>query len=83
MLEGEVFAAQSPAWPAKEVARLVASGRYRMGEDGLEKRCTKCSEWLPADTEFFYPSNRGGLHPWCAFCYREDRKAKREGGMKR
>ena len=44
-------------------------------ELGLEKRCTKCGEYYPADTEFFYHQNRGPLylHSWCRACCSEDR----------
>lgn len=49
---------------------------YRFSEDGdLEKRCNKCNEYWPADTEFFY-SNEGkgdGLSGYCKACYIENR----------
>jgi hypothetical protein len=53
----------------------LASGRYRYDEDGeLEKRCSICREYWPADTEFFYQStSTDGLHTYCKACYYEHR----------
>ncbi len=44
-------------------------------ELGLEKLCSKCREYYPADTEFFAHMNRGPLflHSWCRACQAEDR----------
>jgi hypothetical protein len=44
--------------------------------NGVEKRCTKCGEWKPADTNNFGPLKEGklGLHPWCRACHREYRR---------
>ncbi len=53
--------------------RLVI-GLYRLDEDGeLEKRCPKCKEYHPADSEFFYAtkSEPDGLAAWCKACYLE------------
>lgn len=38
---------------------------------GLEMRCSKCREYYPADTEFFFsqPNSAGGLHCYCKACY--------------
>lgn len=40
---------------------------------GREKKCPKCTEFWPADTEFFHsvPSNASGLNGWCKACYAE------------
>ena len=39
---------------------------------GLERKCSRCGEYWPADTEFFYfqPSASGGLNCYCHDCYR-------------
>lgn len=41
-----------------------------------EKRCNKCLEWWPADTEFFY-KNKAGLHQWCKACIYAERRKRR------
>lgn len=56
-------------------ARGLASGTYREAAEGLEKRCTRCQDYWPADSEFFY-ANRGksdGLGGTCKACYLENR----------
>ena len=49
-------------------SRLLRDAMY-----GPEKLCTRCDEWWPADTEFFYPQAdaAGGLFYWCKACYAE------------
>ncbi|MFA5824781.1 MAG: hypothetical protein WC825_02280 [Gallionellaceae bacterium] len=56
-------------------------GTYRLGEDGeLEKRCTKCREYWPADSEFFYAASTGdGLNDCCKACYIENRYPESRG----
>jgi hypothetical protein len=49
--------------------------RFRQTELGLEARCSKCGEWWPADSEFFYMLH-GRPHSWCKACYIADRVAK-------
>jgi len=47
---------------------------FRYDEDGeLEKRCSICHEWWPADREFFQSCSRnfGGLHSQCNACFLE------------
>lgn len=59
----------------KLMQKRLASGAYQHGEEGLEKRCSKCREYWPADSEFFYAS-RGepdGLIHTCKACYQENR----------
>lgn len=53
------------------LARRLATGEYRYDEDGvLEKRCSHCQEYWPADSEFFYrnKSDGDGLHCMCISC---------------
>jgi hypothetical protein len=42
-------------------------------ELGRERRCSRCRQWWPADTEFFtvQPTQAGGLHSWCKACAAE------------
>ena len=53
-------------------------------ELGREIQCTKCGEFWPDDTEFFYQCN-GRSHSWCKACYRNDEKviAKNQRGVER
>ncbi len=60
------------------------SDKERLDEDGrLERHCSRCDEWWPADKEFFYtsgPYNGKGppqLHSWCKACYQEVRVKRR------
>lgn len=44
---------------------------------GMEKRCPRCSEYWPADEEFFSPRAGGKLDSWCRCCvneYHQDRR---------
>ena len=61
-----------PFLSRKHIQRGPQSGRYAMTRLGLERRCTRCGEYWPADTEFFYfqPSACGGLNCYCHDCYR-------------
>jgi RNase P subunit RPR2 len=46
----------------------------RINEDcDLEKYCSGCQEWWPADTEFFYSAGDGKLGNICKACYLEKR----------
>ena len=47
-------------------------GAYRRDEDGvLEKRCSHCREYYPADNLYFFASKgyRDGLHSQCKTCW--------------
>jgi len=52
-------------------------GSYALTGLGLERRCSICQEFWPADTEFFWstPGAPSGLHCWCKACYTERRAA--------
>lgn len=50
--------------------RGIKSGLYRQTELGLEKRCSACGDYWPADPEFFYPKG-GRLASQCKACFRE------------
>lgn len=59
--------------PAKMFERKLANGDYLIDEMGLQKRCIRCLDHWPADTEFFYASAKctDGLSGWCKACYVE------------
>jgi hypothetical protein len=69
------FTLFSPIWPNNLTRNRLNNGIAIFTEAGREKRCSKCKEYWPADTEFFYPAKRelDGLNPWCKACYRENR----------
>jgi hypothetical protein len=53
------------------------SNLYRVTEIGIEKLCTKCGEYWPADTEFFHLSDTyygDGLYVYCKACSLEKRR---------
>lgn len=50
---------------------------YQITELGLEKRCSKCGEFWPADTGFFSP-NSNTLHSHCQGCSSEKKRLERE-----
>ena len=54
----------------------LESGAFRLIDGDLERRCSHCHEWLPADTEFFYTNHRG-LLSWCKACFNEARQERR------
>lgn len=52
-------------------AWLLMDRRWRMDCIGqLEKLCSRCMTWLPADSEFFQPRPHrpDGLDYWCRCC---------------
>lgn len=66
-----------PAAPSASLMALrLRKQVYRLSDEGdLEKRCSRCKEYWPADSEFFY-SNSGkgdGLSEHCKACYIENR----------
>jgi hypothetical protein len=57
--------------PAAVRAKRIRRGTYRLDEDGmLEKRCPRCGEYWPADTEFFY-AHADELSSYCRSCNHE------------
>lgn len=50
--------------------RLVVEGEEFLG---LQKLCTRCTEWWPLDKEFFHPQKNGvdGFQRWCRACMLE------------
>lgn len=63
--------AYCPVPSAHIMAVRLKNGVYAMTECGLEKRCSKCRDYWPADTEFYYvaPSKEGGIGDWCKACF--------------
>lgn len=66
------------------LSKRLRSGKCRFDEFGtLEKQCSRCKEYWPADTEFFYAtsSTGDGLHNWCMACYIENRYPNTRGAV--
>lgn len=62
------FASPSP----KLLAMRIKRGTYLFEDGELLKRCSRCREHWPADTEFFYAAKGDdGLNAWCKACYQE------------
>jgi hypothetical protein len=59
--------------PPSLLGKGLASGKYRYEDGELHKRCGRCRDYWPADTEFFYSAkgtrNKDGLNDWCKACY--------------
>lgn len=75
---------KSASVPESLMRKRLKSGVFRVDEFGvLEKRCSRCKEYWPADTEFFYAtnSNQDGLHNWCHACYVENRYPNGRGSV--
>lgn len=46
-------------------------------ELGIEKQCTACGEFWPADKEFFYSAGNGRLMAQCIACCEERKRQRR------
>lgn len=53
----------------------MAQRKIVITELGEEMQCSRCSEYWPADEEFWYREGARGFHAWCKACYREWRRA--------
>lgn len=64
----------------EQLEKGLASGLYRHDSDGeLERRCSCCGDYWPADAEFFFRNpqrSADGLHVWCKACHQEARAPK-------
>ena len=65
-------------------ARRKKSGKVRVGEDCLEKRCSRCSQFFPVDVDFWHhdKNSRDGLLGWCRACESARARDKRINGQK-
>lgn len=77
----EVGGVFCPILPARLFALRLRSGKFLWSDAGLEKRCPRCKEYWPYDTEFYYSSSckSDGLMDWCRACYMEWRYPIRMG----
>jgi hypothetical protein len=71
---GAMFALKQATPTEKLLALRLKSGIYKYEDGDLHKRCSRCKEHWPADSEFFYAaSGSDGLGDWCKACYIENR----------
>lgn len=57
---------------AEMLQRRLKSKIYCFEDALLMKRCARCRDYWPADTEFFYSVKVGdGINTWCKACYQE------------
>lgn len=70
---GAMYVKRLAVCPASLHAKRIKSGNYRIEDGQLQKRCSRCKEHWPADSEFFYSmaSSQDGLHCWCKACYQQ------------
>lgn len=61
----------SPLWPVKTTVMRLKSGKAIISEIGREKKCSRCNEYWPADSVFFFTQQKtkDGLNDWCKACY--------------
>lgn len=70
---GVVYPKVAAECPPRLYALRIRNGNYAEIDEILHKRCPRCKDYWPADTEYFYaaPSQKDGLYPWCKACYQE------------
>ena len=66
-----------PLFTNEQIEKGLKKGKFLYDEGMLEKRCSICGDYWPADTEFFYTDTKAGLHPNCKACYDHNRRMKR------
>ena len=49
------------------IARYIRRGKYKHTDLGLERECSKCKEFWPADTEF-WQAQKGQLDGFTSQC---------------
>ncbi len=73
------------AFPRKQIEHRIKQGKMRLDAAGLEKQCTRCKEWWPADSAFFFVilqnlgrKSRTVIHAWCRACHYEARQEREQ-----
>ena len=62
------------------LAEVLDKHSLRLGDEGIEQRCSRCKVYLPARDENFPPlrARVSGLASWCRNCKSEYQKAARK-----
>ena len=70
-----------PVIAPERIAVAIRNGTMAHTALGISRRCPRCGEWYPYDSEFWMSHlGRGyGLHCWCKGCHVEARRLRREG----
>jgi len=65
---------------SESLARRICDGGWAFTDCGLEKRCSQCREFSPADTFFWAPNKAqaGGLHSMCRDCLQAYKRGREE-----
>lgn len=73
--DGEIGGWFSPLIDPALLEKRLRNGSMAHTDIGLVKRCSRCKELWPFDTEFFFASagRTDGLYQWCRACYVEYR----------
>lgn len=66
----------SPVYSQSFIDAGIRSGKFILTDVGLEKRCSMCGDYWPADTEFFHVRDRS-LSSGCRACIAEREAIKR------
>ncbi len=63
--------------------RRKKNGKVRLGEDCLEKRCSRCHQFFPLTLDFWHhdKNNKDGLLGWCRACECDRAKSKRKAAL--
>lgn len=77
----QIDAPVSPIYTPAFIRSGIASGKFAMDDYGLEKLCTLCGDYWPADSQFFPLRDIGplsvGLGSGCRACRAEMNMARR------
>lgn len=70
-VDAEIQGYYCPLLPPSLLHKRLANGKSRFSEIGLEKRCPKCNEYWPHDTEYWFAARQqpDGLFTCCRACY--------------
>lgn len=73
-----------PATPSPSLmATGLVTGKYQYQDGELYKRCSRCCDYWPADSEFFFANKNGdGIDNTCRACYMERRYPNGRGQKK-
>ncbi|MFW1654212.1 hypothetical protein ACEV92_22160 [Vibrio parahaemolyticus] len=66
--------------PAAQFESRSRRGTVRLGEDSIEKRCSRCRQFFPIATEFWHNCRNSpdGFLGWCRACELERATTKRK-----
>ncbi|HAS6073688.1 hypothetical protein ACXHQB_23520 [Vibrio parahaemolyticus] len=71
-------------FPARVFESRLRNGTVRIGEDGIEKRCSRCQHFFPVHSDFWHNCAKApdGFLSWCRPCELE-RATERRNKLKK